>query len=55
MVAGFLRAPDYTAEAKLALSANAGGTAGLAGFAANSQALAAGFAQAVNAPKSWLG
>ena len=48
---GLRRAPDYTAEAKLALSANAGGTAGLAGFAANSQALTAGFAQAVDAPK----
>jgi len=48
---GLGRAPDYTAEAKLALSANAGGTAGLAGFAANSQALTAGFAQGVDAPK----
>jgi capsular polysaccharide biosynthesis protein len=51
VVVGLRRAPDYTAEAKLALSANAGGTAGLAGFAANSQTLTAGFAQAVDAPK----
>ena len=39
--AGFLRSPDYTAEAKLAISESAGGAAGLAGFAANSQSLAA--------------
>ncbi len=50
IAAGFLRNPDYTAEAKLAISETAGGAAGLAGFAANSQSLASGFSQAVNAP-----
>lgn len=50
IVAGFLRSPDYTAEAKLAISESAGGAAGLAGFAANSQSLAAGYSQAINAP-----
>ena len=50
ITAGFLRSPDYTAEAKLTISDSAGGAAALAGFAANSQSLAAGFSQAVNAP-----
>ena len=50
IAAGLLRSPDYTAEAKLAIDESAGGAAGLAGFAANSQSLAAGFSQAVNAP-----
>ena len=50
IMAGFLRSPDYTAEAKLTISDSAGGAAALAGFAANSQSLAAGFSQAVNAP-----
>ncbi len=46
---GLNREPNYTAEAKLAISENIGGPAGLAGFAANSQSLAAGFSQAVDA------
>ncbi len=50
ILAGILRTPDYTAEAKLAINESGGGVAGLAGFAANSQSLAAGFSQAVNAP-----
>ncbi len=50
IIAGFLRSPDYTAEAKLTISDSAGGAAALAGFAANSESLAAGFSQAVNAP-----
>ena len=47
---GLLRTPDYTAEAKLAISESAGGPAGVSGFAANSQSLAAGFSQAMDAP-----
>ena len=46
---GLSREPQYTAEAKLAISENVGGPSGLAGFAANSQSLAAGFSQGVDA------
>lgn len=51
VLAGLLRTPDYTAEAKLSISESLGGVAGLAGFAANSESLAAGFSQAMDAPR----
>jgi capsular polysaccharide biosynthesis protein len=46
ILAGLARTPTYTAEAKLAI----GGPASLAGFAANSESLAAGYSQAMHSP-----
>jgi hypothetical protein len=46
VLAGLARTPTYSAEAKLAI----GGPASLAGFAANSESLAAGYSQAMHSP-----
>jgi hypothetical protein len=46
VLAGLARTPTYTSEAKLAI----GGPASLAGFAANSESLAAGYSQAMHSP-----
>jgi capsular polysaccharide biosynthesis protein len=50
IAAGLLRAPEYTAEARLAVSTGDSSTS-LIGFADTSRTLAIGYSQAVDAPK----
>ena len=46
---GLVRTPDYQAQTKLAISPSAGGASG-SNFALNSEALAAGYSEAIDAP-----